>query len=152
MEIERKFMVKKLPANSGAGSSCRIRQGYFPLRTKDVEIRIREKGSKHFITIKAGRGGSRLEEEIAISPKQFKVLWPLVRKVSIAKTRQKIAYAGCNIELDRYGGRHRGLNIAEVEFHSKRQAAAFRPPSWFGREVTRNRSLRNEALARRRRV
>lgn len=152
MEIERKFMVKELPAGCRAGSRSSIRQGYFPLRSKDVEIRLREKGSRYFITIKAGRGRSRLEQEIPISRKQFKALWPLVRGSSIAKTRRKIAHAGRIIELDTYKGRHGGLKLAEVEFPSRRLAASFKPPPWFGREVTGNPRYNNEALARRDRV
>jgi len=152
MEIERKFMVKELPAGSRAGSSSRIRQGYFPLRSRDVEIRLREKGPRHFITIKSGRGGARLEEEIPISRKRFEALWPLVRRASITKRRRKIGYAGRTRELDTYAGRHRGLKIAEVEFLSRRHAASFRPPPWLGREVTENPRYSNRALARRRRI
>ena len=152
MEIERKFIVKRLPTKPGAIAGSRIRQGYFPLRSRHIEIRVREKGSQHFITIKSGRGGSRLEEEIPISRKRFKTLWSLVRGASISKTRRKVAHRGFTIELDTYNGRHRGLKIAEVEFHSRRQARSFKSPSWFGREVTANPRYSNEALARQHRV
>src|SRR5437868_12902187 len=128
MEIERKFLVKSLPPRWKSASGSPIRQGYFSLRDKGVEIRLREKASKGFITIKAGRGRARLEEEIPISRKRLETLWPLVRGASIAKKRYRIPHAGRVIELDIYEGRHRGLMVAEVEFRSLRDAKAFRPP------------------------
>lgn len=152
MEIERKFLVKALPTGWRTAPRSRIRQGYFPLDDKGMAIRVRDKDSRYFITIKAGQGSSRLEQEIRISPHCFKTLWPLVREASVVKTRWKINFAGCTIELDMFEGRHRGLKIAEVEFSSQRQAKAFQPPPWFGREVTGNHRYNNASLARRRRL
>ncbi len=148
MEIERKFLVNSLPPGWKATSGVPIRQGYFSLRDKEVEIRLREKSSKCFITIKAGRGRLRLEEEIAISRQRFKTLWPLVRGACVVKTRYELPYAGLTIELDIYHGRLRGLMTADVEFRSPRQAEVFEPPAWLGREITGNRRYANETLAR----
>ncbi len=148
MEIERKFLVKSLPPGWKATSGSPIRQGYFSLRDKHVEIRLRERSSKCFITIKAGRGRVRIEEEIAISRRRFETLWPLVREASVVKKRYRFPYAGREIEVDIYEGRHRGLMTAEVEFGSLRQAEAFEPPAWLGREITGHRRYANESLAR----
>ena len=147
MEIERKFLVKSLPPGWKATPRSPIRQGYFSIRDKDIEIRLREIGSKRCITIKAGRGLVRLEEEILISRERFEALWPLVRKVSIQKTRYRIPCAGRTVEVDVYGGHHRGLITAEVEFRSLRAAKVFHPPAFLGREVTGNRRYTNESLA-----
>jgi adenylate cyclase len=152
MEIERKFLVKSLPPGWRASPSSKIRQGYFSINDKDVEVRLREKGSQCFITIKSGRGKVRLEEEIRISEGVFKRLWPLVRAASLVKTRHRIPYAGSTIELDVYEGRHRGLKTADVEFRSRRQVDSFKPPAWFGQEITGKERYANRALARRKRV
>ena len=149
MEIERKFLLKSLPPGWRKSSGCRIRQGYFALREKQVEIRLRQKGKDCFLTIKAGRGKVRLEEEIPISKPRFEKLWPLVRDTCVMKTRYLISYAGRKIELDIYEGRNRGLITAEVEFPTKIASRAFSPPVWLGREITGNRRYANEALARR---
>src|SRR5579864_4916476 len=122
MEIERKFVVKHPPPGLSTFACSRIRQGYFSLKQKGVQIRLREKGSRCFMTIKTGRGKIRQEVEIPIKRKQFESLWPLVRSVSIVKKRYKIHYEGCVIELDVYEGLHRGLKTAEVEFSSPRQS------------------------------
>src|SRR5215469_1402371 len=100
MEVERKFLVRSLPSGWRATAGSQIRQGYFLLCRKDVEIRLREKGSQYFVTIKSGRGRFRLEEEIRISRKRFEVLWPLVRPASIVKTRYRIPSGGRPIEID----------------------------------------------------
>jgi adenylate cyclase len=149
MEIERKFLVHSLPGGCKAAPNARIRQAYFPLRDGKIEIRLREKGKQHFITIKAGRGRTRLEEEIPIPKSCFDALWPLVRAACITKRRYQIPFRGKTIELDVYEGAHRGLIIAEREFKSKRELEAFKPPDWFGREITGVRRYANEALARR---
>jgi CYTH domain-containing protein len=152
VEIERKFLVRSLPAGWKRAANSRIRQAYFPLRGKQFEIRIREKGNKHFVTIKAGRGTVRAEEEAEISKKSFQNLWPLVCAASIVKRRYRIPHKGKTIELDVYEGPHRRLKTAEVEFRSRREADSFTPPEWFGREITGSRKYANKALARRGRL
>jgi CYTH domain-containing protein len=120
------------------------------MNRKDLEIRLREKGSQRFITVKQGRGRIRQEEEIRIGKENFDKLWPIVRDTRVIKKRFRIPYKQITIELDIYQGRHRGLRIAEVEFSSKREADSFEPPQWFGREVTGNRRYTNASLACRR--
>jgi CYTH domain-containing protein len=149
MEIERKFLVKSLPNRWKAAPNSRIRQGYFPLRGKGIEIRVREKASEYFITIKSGHGRARLEEEIKISKSCFGALWPLVRATSVTKTRYRITYGKKTVEMDVYDGAHRGLVTADVEFRSRRDADAFEGPVWLGREITGSQKYANQALARR---
>jgi CYTH domain-containing protein len=120
------------------------------MNRKDLEIRLREKGSQRFITVKQGRGRIRQEEEIRIGKENFDKLWPIVRDTRVIKKRFRIPYKQITIELDIYQGRHRGLRVAEVEFSSKREADSFEPPQWFGREVTGNRRYANASLACRR--
>jgi adenylate cyclase len=128
VEIERKFLVKSCPRGWKRLSGSKIRQGYFAVCGDDLEIRLRQKGSQCFITFKEGRGKARREEEVPISKQHFRKLWPLVRGASVTKTRYRIDHAGRTIELDVYGGAHRGLKVAEVEFPSKQNGNAFKPP------------------------
>jgi CYTH domain-containing protein len=147
-EIERKFLVKQLPPAGKRTAGCRIEQGYFPIHSKDLEIRLRSKDSRHFITFKKGRGLSRQEEEIEIPRSRFLALWPLTRGARVTKCRHKLSWDKRIIELDVYQGRHRGLVTAEVEFESARQSRSFRTPDWFAREITGSRSYANRTLAR----
>ena len=148
LEIERKFLVRQLPAALKRHPSSRIVQGYFPVTADDLEIRLRHKGSRHFITIKGGHGNRRLEEEIEIPELKFRMLWPLTRAARIAKRRYRIPCHGHTIEMDVYQGSHRGLVTADIEFGSVRASRAFEPPEWLGREITGSRKYANERLAR----
>jgi CYTH domain-containing protein len=121
------------------------------MNRKDLEIRLREKGSQHFITIKQGRGKIRREHEIGIEREHFDKLWPIVSATSVIKKRYRIPYGQTTIELDIYQG-HRELRIAEVEFSSKREADSFDPPKWPGREDTGNGRYANASLACRRKA
>lgn len=152
LEIERKFLVKRPPAGWKRGHSSQIVQGYFPMAGHDVEIRLRHKGSQHFITVKGGHGRRRLEEEIEIPESKFRSLWPLTRAARIAKRRYRIPCHGHTIEMDVYQGPHRGLVTADVEFDSVRGSRSFQPPKWLGREITGSRQYANEVLARRQRL
>src|SRR6186713_3145525 len=98
LEIERKFLVNQPPAGWKRSASSQIVQGYFPMGSEHLEIRLRRKGSNHFITIKGGHGGRRLEEEIEIPEQQFRSLWPLTRAARIAKRRYQIPCRGHTIE------------------------------------------------------
>lgn len=148
LEIERKFLVKRLPTAWKRKRSSHIVQGYFPIAGNKVEIRLRQKGAQHFITVKGGHGRRRLEEEIEIPLSKFLALWPLTRRARIAKRRYEIPFSDHTIEMDFYEGRHRGLITVEVEFDSLRASHAFEPPDWFGREITGERKYSNEKLAR----
>ncbi len=150
MEIERKFLVTALPSGLSRRAKSKIRQGYFLLRDNNIEVRVRERDAKHCITIKAGRGVKRLEEEIPIPKERFHTIWPLVCAASLLKTRYRIPYEGMVIELDVYEGRHRGLRIAEVEFSSAARSRRFTAPAWFGREITDDARYANASLAKRR--
>jgi adenylate cyclase len=147
-EIERKYLVSRPPPGWRKRRSVQILQGYFPLRNRKTEIRIRKIGRQHFVTIKAGDGRKRLEEEIKISARTFDALWPLTAGAQISKRRYLIASGGRTLELDKYEGRHAGLMTVEVEFDSVRASESFQPPPWFGREVTGRRKYSNAALSR----
>jgi adenylate cyclase len=148
-EIERKFLVKRPPEGWKRRSSSQIVQGYFPVTGKNVEIRLRRKGSQHFLTVKGGHGRRRSEEEIEIPQAKFRALWPLTGPARISKRRYKIPYNRHTIEVDVYDGPHRGLMTADIEFDSTRESRSFQPPDWLGPEITDNREYANERLARR---
>jgi len=152
LEIERKFLLKRPPLGWRRRASSKIVQGYLPIVSKDVEIRLRRKGSQHFLTVKGGHGYRRLEEEIRIPKPKFDSLWPFTQQARISKRRYKIPCKGHTIEVDVYQGPHRGLVTADIEFDSVRQSRAFKRPAWLGQEITGSRRYANESLARRQRL
>ncbi len=115
--------------------------------SRQIEFRLRRKGAGYFLTIKAGRGKVRLEEEIALKKDTFDSLWPLTNGKRVSKKRYRISGDRRTIEMDVYEGPHRGLVTADVEFGSRRESESFRIPDWFGRELTGNMRYANESLA-----
>lgn len=151
IEIERKFIVPEAPPSGQLGVGVHLRQGY--LAEEDtVEVRVRITSATATLTVKAGTGISRTEVDVAISSAQAEALWPHTAGRRIDKTRYRVALddpLGHVAEVDVYAGALAGLHVAEVEFRSEENAAAFVPPGWFGRELTGEPEWSNAALARR---
>jgi CYTH domain-containing protein len=146
-EIERKFLVKELPDNLAESRCLVIEQGYLATESAGRQVRLRKSGSSTSLTFKVGRGSHREEREIKLSPKQFAVLWPGTAGRRLRKLRYEIPWRNLLIEVDIYRGRHAGLVVAEVEFPDRASCRKFNPPSWFGREVTGEKSYSNVRLA-----
>jgi len=147
IEIERKFLVKELPADLENYPHSEIMQGYLIITDNDIEVRIRKKGDKYFETVKAGSGLVRKESEKEIPKEAFWDHWPLTEGKRVEKVRYEILYNGKLIELDVYSGELEGLAVAEVEFDSEEENVSFTPPEWFGKEVTHDERYKNKNLA-----
>jgi CYTH domain-containing protein/ADP-ribose pyrophosphatase YjhB (NUDIX family) len=146
VEIERRFLVKKLPKAMKLGRGLDVKQGYLAL-SGVRDVRIRQLGRGYYMTIKEGEGLVRREHEIRLSRKQFEELWPLTKGVRLAKVRYKRQVNGHKVEIDRFEGALAPLIIAEVEFESVKESRAFEVPKFFGTEVTDRSDYRNVQLA-----
>ena len=122
-EIERKFLLKRLPPNLRHFHSRTIEQGYLAVKTDGTPIRLRKAGRRHSLTVKRGRGLSRQEIEIDLTRDQFEELWPATAGCRLTKTRYDVPFGKHMIEIDLYRGRNEGLVVAEVEFHDERECA-----------------------------
>jgi len=146
MEIERKFLVSSLPP--GGFEFDDIVQTYVFSGTQGEEFRVRRKAALCYLTIKTDGTIAREEVELEITEADFNRLKAVASGGTVEKRRTKISYGGVVIELDVFGGKLRGLMLAEVEFADEAVAARFRPPSWFGREVTDDARYKNKNLAK----
>jgi adenylate cyclase len=147
-EIERKFLIKGLPVKILRSRHFPLLQGYLANEPGGRHVRLRKKGKTASLTFKVGRGSSREEREIRLSPKQFAILWPATRGRRLRKTRYEIPWKNLKIEIDIYRGRNHGLVVAEVEFPNHASRRRFKPPRWFGREITGEKRYSNVRLAR----
>lgn len=144
LEIERKFLVRRLPDGFETLPSEEIRQGY-----AEDGLRFRQKGSRFFETRKTGDGLVFEEHEREITRDEFEAAWPSTEGRRIEKTRAMLELgAGLVAEIDLFTGALNGLRYVEVEFPDVASARAFTPPDWFGREVTEDIRYRNSSLAR----
>ncbi len=143
MEIERKFLIKELPADLESYEHHTISQGY--LSVKPV-LRIRKKDDKAFFTYKGSGLLAREEIETEIPVETYEHLVPKIDGRLIEKTRYIIPFNEHKIELDVFEGHKKGLIMAEVEFESIEQANAFVAPAWFAEDVTEDRSYHNSNM------
>ena len=87
-------------------------------------------------------GDETLRDELAQLEKLIRKRGKRLRKV-----RCEIPWKNLVIEIDIYQSRHAGLVVAEVEFPDRATCRKFKPPSWFGREVTGEKRYSNVRLA-----
>jgi CYTH domain-containing protein len=146
-EIERKYLVARLPESAAMSDPVAIDQGYIVITSDGMEVRLRRKGKRFFQTVKSGSGLKRHESEIELSEQQFDALWPLTDGRRVEKKRHEIPYGSLTVELDIFCGELKGLIVAEVEFAREENSKAFTPPPWFGREVTGDPRYLNQTLA-----
>jgi adenylate cyclase len=145
-EIERKFLVDALPEDLPPGE--RVEQGYLAVAPDGVEVRIRRRDGDCTLTVKSGPAHVRVEEELEIDERRFESLWALTEGRRVMKTRHVVPLGnGVEAELDVYAEALAGLRVAEVEFPSAADSAAFTPPDWFGRELTGDARYANQSLA-----
>ena len=148
-EIERKFLIKRLPVQILHSRHFPLRQGYLATEPRGRHVRLRKKAKTMSLTFKASRRGvsTRDEREIRLSKKQFDTLWPATKGRRLKKTRYEIPWRTLKIEIDIYHGHNHGLVVAEVEFPNQASRRKFKPPRWFGREVTGEKRYSNIRLA-----
>lgn len=146
-EIERKFVVRKLPANLEQFPHRLVEQGYLATGPGGLQVRLRKSGDKLSLTYKRDDSGGRIEREVELTPEQFNVLWPASEGRRLTKTRYDVPHGDRLVEVDIYRGRHEGLVVAEVEFADENSARAFQPPDWLGADVSGKPRYSNVRLA-----
>ncbi len=150
-EIERKFLVTRLPDDLLSHPSERIAQGYLAIDPESAaEVRLRRRGFHTLLTIKQGHGLTRAEEEFVIDPPRFERLWAGTAGRRLEKVRYRVPVGddgALTIEVDVFGGVLTGFVLAEVEFSSVEASEAFRPPAWLRPEVTGDKRYGNARLA-----
>jgi CYTH domain-containing protein len=147
LEIERKFLVRKLPDGLTSYPHTDIAQGYLVSMDDGLQVRLRKRGDKYTLAFKRGAGSVREEREIQLTAEQFDALWPATEGKRLVKTRYEIPFGDHVVEIDVYHGRHEGLVVAEVEFKEEETARNFQAPDWLGDDVTGDPRYSNQLLA-----
>lgn len=146
MEIERKFLITKLPKDLESYPHRTIKQGY--LCTNPV-VRIRQHGDEYILTYKGKGLMVREEYNLPLNEEAFLHLLPKTDGNIIEKTRYEIPYTSNQqkllIELDLFRA-PTNLIMAEVEFPDEASANAFEKPDWFSTEVTNDPAYHNSNM------
>lgn len=146
MEIERKFLLSKLPPAELLRNEDKLMQAY--LLTGKGELRIRSKTQKFFMTVKGEGTISREEWETEIPEWVFNQLWYGNETRCLVKLRYKIRHMGWWVEVDEYFAKLHGLITLECEFSSLEEAESFVLPPWAkdAVEVTEDQRYKNKSL------
>ena len=146
MEIERKFLVKKLPESLGQYKKREIEQAYL---CNDPVVRVRRDNDEYYLTYKSKGFIAREEYNLPLTKEAYEHLLAKADGLIIAKSRYEIPDGnGLTIELDIFERDYEGLVIAEVEFDSLEQADSYTPPSWFGADVSKDGRYHNNKMSR----
>jgi CYTH domain-containing protein len=157
MEIERKYLVRELPANLDSYPHVEIEQGYL---CTSPTLRIRRAGDAYILTVKEkvtieSSALHNREEEFSLSADKYELLKAKCEGRMVSKTRYRIdlrrsegdgMYSNLVAELDIFHGHNEGLRLVEVEFPDTATADSFVKPDWFGEDVSKDKRYRNSAL------
>ena len=144
-EIERKFLIKEIPANLDEYPYHDMEQGY--LNTAPV-VRVRKEDDTYYLTYKGKGFIEREEYNLPLTEEAYAHLIEKADGQIISKRRYLIPFGKHTIELDLFEEPFKPLILAEVEFESLDEANAFTPPSWFSEDVTGDYHYSNSYLSR----
>ena len=146
IEIERKFLVKKIPDNLDTYERIDMTQGY--LNTAPV-VRVRKENDDYVLTYKGSGLLSHSEYNLPLNKEAFDHLLKKCDGIIISKSRYKIPLENNLIaELDIFKGDLDSLKLVEVEFDSVEEADNFTPPEWFGEDVTTDGRYHNSYISK----
>lgn len=146
MEIERKFLIKKLPDNLTSYKARKIEQAYL---CTDPVVRVRRDNDDYYLTYKSKGMIVREEYNLPLTKEAYGHLLAKADGNIITKNRYEIPEKdNLTIELDVFEGKFDGLLLAEVEFASEEEALGYIPPEWFGEDVSNSTKYHNSTLSR----
>ena len=143
MEIERKFLIKELPAGLAEYPHHLIEQAYLCRRPT---VRVRREDESYYMTYKGDGMMVREEYNLALNAGAYEHLKAKADGQLITKTRYFIPCGKYTIELDLFSA-PTDLVMAEVEFATEEEAEAFKVPDWFEKEVTYDPRYQNSSMA-----
>ena len=152
VEIERKWLVRKIPEDLESYECLEIEQAYL---SSSPTVRVRKENDEYYLTYKSsGKDSthtlmSRTEYNLPLDRDSYEHLREKKDGILISKRRYLIPIEnGLKIELDVFDAPYEGLMVAEVEFESLEDAKAYDPPKWFGKDVTEDPKYKNAVMAK----
>ena len=149
MEIERKFLLNKIPENLESYTKFDLEQAY--ISTEPV-IRVRKKGTasntRYILTVKSTGLMSRQEFELDIDEHSYNNLLKKSEGNIISKSRYVIPLdTSLTLELDIFHGKFEGLVMGEIEFPDEETAKKYTSPEYLSEEVTFDTRFHNSTMS-----
>ncbi len=153
VEIERKWLLKKLPDHLERYAYREIEQAY--LNFSPV-VRVRHDAmydptliqEKYELTYKGAGFLMRREDNMPLDQDSYLRLRGKHEGHIIRKRRYMIPLPPYVAELDVFLDDFSGLFLVEVEFPDEKSEREFLPPSWFGEDVSESGKYSNSRLAK----
>ena len=146
MEIERKFLIQKMPEHPEQYKSHLIEQAYLNVRPV---VRVRREDENYYMTYKGSGMMVREEYNLPLTKDAYEHLIVKVDGTVISKTRYRIPIGNdLTAELDIFDGALNGVLLVEVEFPDEAAARSFIPPKWFGEDVTLDPRYHNSNMSK----
>ena len=123
LEIERKFLVHRLPDDLTCHENLELQQGYLSSSENGSEVRLRSENTRRFLTVKTGSGVARSIYETELTAVQFDALWPATSERRIRKTRYILSWKAHVVELDVF----HGISADYLFLHRRGGKTAFGP-------------------------
>lgn len=150
IEIERKFLVNKLPSFINLNNYKRIDivQTYLNSNNDSIDVRIRNSNNETYsLDIKNKNNLIRNEISLSIDKEQYDTIFDINKHKTIYKTRYILnENNNAILSLDIYLNKLDGLMIIEFE-SSEEEVLKFKPKYWYEEEVTNNSKYKNSYLA-----
>lgn len=138
IELERTFLVKKLPEGLEDCSKREMTDIYYPKEERHPTLRLRKDGNGYFLTKKSPVGEDKSvqkEQTISLTMGEFDAFSMLEGK-RLDKVRYHYDYKGLKAEIDVFKGALEGLVLVDFEFASEEEKQSFVMPDFCLADVT----------------
>jgi CYTH domain-containing protein len=147
MRTTRRFLIasslaRLIRKDRGGG---RVTEGYFPNQSGRSSHVHLEGDRSSLVLVTTPANGAPLEERTDVPRAHAEALLD-VATGKIEYARSRLVAGGREVRVDRFV-RPGSLDLITIEFDDEDQAGSFRPPVWFGPEVTNDAAYQNRAIA-----
>lgn len=150
IELERTYLVKKLPEEMKMATATELLDIYLPSNSEHPILRIRKRGGKYMITKKhpiVGTDSSEQSEEtILLLEDEYNELSQIKGK-RVRKNRYTINKPGMTVDIDVFLDDLDGLVTVDFEFLSNDEKNNFEMPDWCLADVTQEKIIAGGMLA-----
>ncbi len=140
IELEKTYLVKKLPENLKGFKFKEIIDVYLPKTSEHPKLRLRKNGDKFELTkkepINDGDASRQKEQTIILTETEFNDLNQQLEGKRVHKIRYLYDYNGRVAEVDVFQGDLKGLVIVDFEFPTLTEKENFQMPDFCLVEIT----------------
>ncbi len=142
IELEKTYLVKKLPENLKSCKFKEIIDVYIPKSSKHPNLRLRKNGNKFELTkkqpVNKGDSSYQNEQTIILSEDEFNVFNQQIDGKRVRKIRYLYNYKGRVAEFDVFQDDLLGLVLVDFEFESMSEKDEFQMPDFCLADVTQD--------------